>query len=147
MRPADSDACVAQAVWLRVHGALSVRSAAAAVLAVAWVLSANVACRAAPAAIWRPQPIGQDKLPDPTGAVELIKSLRVADTDIVLEETALESARDRLGGSLGRSGDAGGSLRWLCAYGADADGRWVMWLLSGDLHGVTVGGFQMKRIG
>jgi hypothetical protein len=77
---------------------------------------------------------------------ELVTSLRVADFTVVLEETKLADVRSRLGGSIGQRGDASGALEWLCFHGRDNRGSWVLWLESGEIHGRTVGAFQLRSI-
>jgi hypothetical protein len=84
--------------------------------------------------IWQPPPIGADKSSPATVSKELATWVRVGGIKLVLEETPLDAVRNRFGGSLGHSRDAGDSLDWLCVQGADARGSWVLWLLSGEIH-------------
>jgi len=76
----------------------------------------------------------------------MVGSLRVANLPVVLEETTLEDAQKRFGGTFGNHGDGGESLGWLCLHGSDELGRWIIWLTSGEINGTTVGGFQWRRL-
>jgi hypothetical protein len=77
----------------------------------------------------------------------MIASLRVSGVTIPLEEeTELESLQTRFGGEIGSEGDAADSLGWLCLYGNDAVGPWVLWLESGEIDGPYVGAFQWRRV-
>jgi hypothetical protein len=58
----------------------------------------------------------------------------------------MENVKKRLGGEIGRKGDAGDALEWLCFHGADAIGGWVLWLESGEIDGGYVGSFQWQRL-
>jgi len=77
---------------------------------------------------------------------EILSSFRLSAYNITLEETSMESVRRRFGGEMGRKGDAGDALEWLCFQGADATGRWVLWLESGEIDGGSVGSFQWQRL-
>jgi hypothetical protein len=87
-----------------------------------------------------------DRLPQPTVSREYITSLRVANWSMILEKTTLEDVQARLGGTVGRRGDASTSLHWICLSGTDRAGRWVLWLESGEIHGGDVGAFELRRI-
>jgi len=78
---------------------------------------------------------------------EMIASLRVSDVTVPLEEdTKLEDMQTRFGGKIGTQGDAADSLSWLCIYGSDSAGPWVLWLESGEVDGPYVGAFQWRRV-
>jgi hypothetical protein len=100
--------------------------------------------------IWRPLPLWKfdDRvLPKATVSKEMIASLRVSGVTIPLEEeTELEAMQTRFGGKIGSQGDAADSLGWLCLYGSDAIGPWVLWLESGEIDGPYIGAFQWHRV-
>lgn len=97
--------------------------------------------------VWSPPNVGWwDDMPRPTVPKEMIGALRVANMPIVLEDTKLEDAQKRFGGTIGARGDGGESLGWLCLYGSDNDGSWILWLTSGEIDGPTIGGFQWRRL-
>jgi hypothetical protein len=58
----------------------------------------------------------------------------------------LDEAQRRLGGVIGRRGDASEALGWLCIVGTDNAGRWVHWLESSELGGDTIDVFALQRI-
>ena len=84
----------------------------------------------------------------PAGEIskEMIARLRVAKLEITLEQTPLIEVQKKLGGTIGRRGDAGESLQWLCFHGADSEGRWALWLESSEMGGGSVNGFALQRI-
>jgi hypothetical protein len=82
----------------------------------------------------------------PTVPREMIGALRVADFPVILEETELEGARKRFGGTIGSRGDGGESEAWLCLHGSDESGPWIFWLTSGELDGPAIMGFQWRRL-
>jgi hypothetical protein len=97
--------------------------------------------------LWKPTTLGgPQELPPPTVHDEVIGRLRVADMQIVLDETRWDVVQKRLGGTIGHSGDASESLEWLCFHGSDRKGRWIFWLQSGEVNGDSVGGFQWRRM-
>jgi hypothetical protein len=75
-----------------------------------------------------------------------VTTLRIADFSIALEETPLSAVQSNVGGTIGRRGDASDALAWLCYHGGDGDGAWALWLESGEIHGGTVGAFQLRRV-
>lgn len=77
---------------------------------------------------------------------EMLTSLRVSGYDVVLEQTAMKDAQDRLGGEMGSKGDAGDALEWLCFRGTNENGSWVLWLESGEIDGGLVGSFQWRQV-
>jgi hypothetical protein len=76
----------------------------------------------------------------------MVAAFRISDLRISLEKTEMQDVASRLGGTLAGKGDAGLSDEWLCFYGNDPDGRWVLWLESGEIDGGTVGRFQWQRL-
>jgi hypothetical protein len=97
--------------------------------------------------IWSPPRIQWPEVEFPsTVPKEMIGKLRIANFQIVLEETELEAAQKHFGGTIGYRGDGGDSEAWLCLHGSDADGPWIFWLTSGDLDGPAIMGFQWRRL-
>jgi hypothetical protein len=88
-----------------------------------------------------------DVVPKATVSKEMVATLRVSDFPVSLEKTKMENVKKALGGTLGGRGDAGDSDQWLCLYGTDSSGPWVLWLESGEIDGGTVGSFQWQRVG
>ena len=76
----------------------------------------------------------------------MVKALRISDLNVELEETNMNQVQERFGGTFGTQGDAGDHLEWLCLSGRDVDGRWVLWLESGEMDAGTVGSFQWRRV-
>jgi hypothetical protein len=98
--------------------------------------------------VWEPASVLHlDVFPKATVPKPMITKLHVSDWNIVLEETELEVVRAHLGGEIGSHGDASESLGWLCLYGSDEAGRWVLWLESGEIDGGSVGSFLWRRVG
>ncbi len=113
------------------------------------MLAADCVCPAQTAntVIWSPPTVGWwDDMPRPTVAKEMIATLSVASAPIVLEQTNLKDAQERFGGTFGSSGNAGDALRWLCLYGSDKGGAWILWLTSGEIDGPAIGGFQWRSL-
>jgi len=97
--------------------------------------------------VWQPPTLQlPDTLPQPTVPKEMITTLRVEKMLIVLEKTEMREVQTRLGGSIGHRGDASEALAWLCFDGADANGRWALWLESSELGGGWVDGFALQRL-
>jgi hypothetical protein len=98
--------------------------------------------------IWTPQLLLKfdDPLPEATVPKEMIPSVRISDVKVTLEHTELEAMEARFGGEIGSEGDAGESIGWLCLHGNDAVGPWVLWLLSDEIDGPYVGGFEWARV-
>ncbi len=95
---------------------------------------------------WQP-PVIQAPIPLPPSTLkEMVTTLRVSKILVVLEETKMADVKKRLGGSFGRRGDAASYVEWLCYYGANADGRWVLWLESSETVAGTVDGFILQRL-
>ena len=96
---------------------------------------------------WQPPTIHSPlSLPQPTVPREIVSRIRVSKLLVVLEETKMTDVQKRLGGSFGHSGDASEALEWLCYYGADAEGRWALWLESSETAGGAVDGFLLQRL-
>lgn len=97
--------------------------------------------------LWEPPVVDwSTQSPQPTIPKPIISSLKIADTRVVLDETPMQKVGEKFGMEVGRRGDAGESLKWLCFHGEDTDGRWMLWLQSGEMNGGAVGGFQWRRI-
>jgi hypothetical protein len=77
---------------------------------------------------------------------EMISSLHIDGTEIRLEKTKLIDMQRKFGGTIGKRGDAADFLAWLCLAGRDSSGRWVLWLMSGEIDGPSVGSFQWQRL-
>ena len=87
-----------------------------------------------------------DKIPTATVPKEMVGAFRVSNFPIEFEETKMDDVRTRLGGTIGHKGDAGDYLEWLCFHGTDPEGRWVLWLESGEIDGGMVGSFRWERL-
>src|SRR6266542_122201 len=82
-----------------------------------------------------------------TMAEELVPTLRVGSELIVLEHTTLDTVKRRLGaGSMGEAGAAASFVQWLCLYGRNGQGRWVLWLESGEMGAGRVEGFHVVSV-
>jgi hypothetical protein len=77
---------------------------------------------------------------------ELVSTFRVSGYDITLEKTSMKDVQRRLGGVIGEKGDASDASQWLCFYGADSKGSWILWLENGEIDGSSVGSFQWQRL-
>lgn len=97
--------------------------------------------------VWQPPSLQLPAArPSATVPKEMITTLRVAKARVFLEESYLREMQKLLGGAIGRRGDAGESLAWLCFAGGDASGRWALWLESSELGGDTGDGFAYARL-
>ncbi|HWA94182.1 MAG TPA: hypothetical protein VG844_06240 [Terracidiphilus sp.] len=76
----------------------------------------------------------------------MISSLRIGNVRVDLENTTLNQAQHRLGGTVGSQGDAGNYEAWLCFRGTDKNGAWGLWLTSGEIDGPAIGGFEWRRL-
>ena len=116
------------------------------VVAIVWM----IACvRAATAqALWEPPGIGDGRqFPVITVPSDLIPALGIDNREIVLDRTPLAEAAQWFEARIGRRGAGSESLGWACIAGRDAEGRWMPWIESGEIHGDAVGAFQLRRIG
>jgi hypothetical protein len=78
---------------------------------------------------------------------EVLDTLDLAQVHVVLEKTSMSDVQRQLGGTVGHRGDAGTSLSWLCYYQARGANPWIIWILSGEIHGgEIVHGFELTRI-
>ncbi len=116
------------------------------VVAIVWTIACVRAVSAQ--ALWEPPSIG-DGRQFPVVAVpsDLIPALGMDNREIVLDRTPLAEAAQWFKARIGQRGDASEFLRWVCIAGRDAEGRWKLWLESGEIHGDAVGAFQLRRIG
>jgi hypothetical protein len=97
--------------------------------------------------LWEPPSLGVGEVaPRATVRREMVRAVQVADRRVVLEETLLDDAAAHFGVTTGHSGDASESLDWACLTGADRAGTWILWLMSGEIDGDRVGGFQLRRL-
>ena len=97
--------------------------------------------------VWAP-PVGDDtRLPAATLMREAISRLTVNNIQIVLNETSLQRIARQVNAQVGRRGDAGKSLRWVCLTGTAGRSPWILWLESGEVHGDAVGAFRLEEIG
>lgn len=87
-----------------------------------------------------------NEVPKATVPKEMVGAFRVSNFPVEFEETKMDDVRTRLGGAIGRTGDAGEYLEWLCFHGTDAEGRWVLWLESGEIDGGMVGSFRWEHL-
>jgi len=95
---------------------------------------------------WQPPVIQAPISLPPSILKEMVATIRVSKILVVLEETKMADVQRHLGGSFGHRGDGGDSLRWLCYHGADAEGRWALWLESSAMGGGAVDGFILQRM-
>ena len=100
------------------------------------------------AILWSPPDFGwPEDLQQATVPKEMIRSFKVGDLPIILEETKLEDVRRLFGGTIGSQGDASEAVAWLCLHGSDASGKWMLWLTSGELEGsIYIDGIQWRRL-
>ncbi|HXH50575.1 MAG TPA: hypothetical protein VNM47_14635 [Terriglobia bacterium] len=88
-----------------------------------------------------------EALPNPTVPKMMISALRVAGMPIILEQTELKDVKERLGGTIRRSGDASTADAWLCYFGGKANRRWELWISSGEIGGLRwIDGFTLQRL-
>jgi hypothetical protein len=96
--------------------------------------------------IWEPPEWNFPQSVKATVPKEMVSTFRVSGYDITLEKTSMEDVEQRLGGVIGKKGDAADASEWLCFHGADAMGGWVLWLENGEINGGSVGSFQWQRL-
>jgi hypothetical protein len=97
--------------------------------------------------VWEPPNLWPEAaVSEPTGSRDFMRKLRIGSYTVVLEDTPLRDVSSRFGAAIGRRGDAGEGLEWVCLQGHDPQGRWVLWLESGEVHGPTVGGVLLERL-
>lgn len=97
-------------------------------------------------AIWEPPEWNFPQNVKATVPKEMVSTFRVSGYDITLEKTSMKDVEQRLGGVVGKKGDAGDASEWLCFHGADATGGWALWLENGEINGDSVGSFQWQRL-
>jgi len=116
------------------------------VVAIVWMIACVRTAGAQP--LWEPPSIG-DGRQFPVIAVpsDLIPALGIDKREIVLDRTPLADAAQWFKARIGRRGAGSESLGWVCIAGRDAEGRWMLWLQSGEIHGNAVGAFHLRRIG
>jgi hypothetical protein len=97
--------------------------------------------------VWEPpNELGVPGDSKPAVRREAITRLRIAAFTVILGETRLSDVQSHLGGTIGQRGDPSEFLDWLCFHGRDAGGLWALWLEAGEIHGGTVGAFQLRRV-
>jgi hypothetical protein len=87
-----------------------------------------------------------DAVPKATIPREMVTSLTISGTKIVLEKTSLEKIAKKFGATLGQSGDASTALGWACLNGTDTNGRFALWLESDEMDGPSIGEFDLVRL-
>lgn len=97
-------------------------------------------------AIWEPPEWNFPQDVRATVPKELVSTFRVSGYDITLEKTRMKDVQQRLKGVIGEKGDASDASQWLCFHGADAKGRWVLWLESSEMDESAVGSFQWQSL-
>src|SRR3974390_2343943 len=96
--------------------------------------------------VWEPPEVLYPDSAKATVKKELLTSFRVRGYVIALDETAMKDVQGRLGGQIGSREDHRDALEWLCYHGADAGGRWVLWLENDEMNGSFVGSFQWAQL-
>jgi hypothetical protein len=99
---------------------------------------------------WEPPGMrGRDVLAKPTVAEDLISIITIGSFQVILEQTHLDEASNRLGATIGHAGEGGESEAWVCLQGQDQNDPWALWLRSGDIDndidGPVIGGFLLLR--
>jgi hypothetical protein len=98
--------------------------------------------------VWQPPTLQfPETLPPPTVSREMITALRVGGVPVVFEETSMIDVQKRVGGAIGKRGDASDYVEWLCFNGSDVGGRWALWLESSELGGELIDAFALQRLG
>ena len=96
---------------------------------------------------WQPVPlIHEDVAPPATVRHEMIDGLTIAGWPIVLEKTSLRAARQRFGGTIGQTGDAGGYLEWLCVEVNNPSDSSVLWLTASEINGGRIDGLLWRNL-
>jgi len=96
---------------------------------------------------WAPPSIDlPDEHPDSNVRREIVGSIQVGAKTIVLNKTPRAAAQKLLGGTVGMQGDAADWEAWLCYYGGDARGPWVLCLSSSEVDNENVDGFQWMSL-
>jgi hypothetical protein len=97
--------------------------------------------------VWEPPRMWlDDTVPEPSGTHDFMPNLNIGSFSVVLEQTPLQNASTRFHAVIGRRGDAGESLEWVCLEGTDAQGKLMLWLESGEIHGPAIGGVLVQRL-
>jgi hypothetical protein len=97
--------------------------------------------------VWQPPTLQlPETQPRFTVSKEMMTTLRFAKMPIALEKTPLGDVEKRLGGNIGRRGDASDALAWLCFNGRDGNAAWALWLESSELGGEIIDGYALQRL-
>jgi len=96
---------------------------------------------------WEPSPLIKEMaMPNASVSKNLMVELHVSGLKVVLEETKLTDVQALFGGTIGQRGDAAESLEWLCYQVSDGGNSSVLWLMSGEIDGGAVGGFEWIEV-
>jgi hypothetical protein len=96
---------------------------------------------------WQPSPlIKETAMPNASVSKNFVVELHVSGLKVVLEETKLTDVQALFGGTIGQRGDAAESLEWLCYQVSDGGSSSVLWLMSAEVDGGAVGGFQWIEV-
>jgi len=97
--------------------------------------------------VWEPPRMWwDDAAPQTMDTRDFMANLNIGSFSVVLEQTLLENASNRFHAAVGSRGDAGEALNWVCLGGNDEQGKLVLWLESGEIHGSTIGGVLLQRL-
>jgi hypothetical protein len=99
-----------------------------------------------PRMVWEPPDWDYPESAKATVRKELLTSFRVSGYKIVLEETAMKDAQDRLGGEVGSRKDGRDASEWLCYHGTNERGKWVLWLENDEMSPGLIGSFQWRQL-
>jgi hypothetical protein len=97
--------------------------------------------------LWAPPSIDlPDEHPDSSVPREMVGRVQVGAKTIVLNGTSRVAAQKALGGTVGTRGDAGDWEAWLCYYGQNSVGRWILWLSSSEVDNENIDGIQWMSL-
>lgn len=97
--------------------------------------------------IWEPP--AWNFLPDLLKATvphEMLSKIILPGFSINLENTSIRDVASHFNDVIGKRGDAGEFVQWVCLNGGDGAGTWVLWLESGEIEGGMVGSFRWQRL-
>ncbi len=105
--------------------------------------------RSGKAVVWEPPLLigPTEELPKGSVPKDMVTRLRISDLTVVLDETKLTAVAAHFGNTIEHRGDAATSLGWVCFQGSTGQGRrWVLWLMSSEINGPAIGGFQWRLV-